>query len=209
MKRLSFAHWETKAENHAPWEDAFSLFTGVTLVVIGVAICQHLGMVTGGVPGLALVVHYLTGLELGLVFFLLNLPFYSLAIIRMGWTFTLKTFVAVALFSVLIRYQPFVLDFSTIDPIVGAIAAGLLYGTGLLVIFRHRASMGGVGILALFLQDKFSWRAGLTQLVIDVAIILSAFTFSTAWIVLLSAGSAVLMNLSLTVNHRGDRYIAR
>ena len=93
----TFKQWEAKAESHALWEDAFGITVGVTLVALAVTIYQHLGMVTGGVPGLALSIHYLTGIELGLAFFLINVPFYALAIARMGWSFTLKTLAAVSL----------------------------------------------------------------------------------------------------------------
>ena len=122
---------------------------GVDLVGLALAIYAELELVTGGVAGMALVVHYATGFGVDTAFFLINLPFYILAILRMGWAFTLKTFAAVAALTVIIRYQPLVLSFDKIDPYWGAILAGLLLGMGLLAMFRHRASLGGVGILAL------------------------------------------------------------
>ena len=51
---------------------------------------------------------------------------------------------------------------------------GCLIGLGMLVLFRHRASLGGVNILVLYLQDRHGWRAGYVQLAIDGAIMLLA-----------------------------------
>ncbi|EFL88868.1 YitT family protein [Ahrensia sp. R2A130] len=205
----SFGQWKSTASNHAPWEDAFGMAVGVVLVGLALAIYAKLGMVTGGVAGMALLAHYATGIGVGTAFFLINLPFYLLAILRMGWAFTLKTFAAVAALTIIIRYQPLVLQFDTINPLWGAVVAGLLLGLGLLAMFRHRASLGGVGILALYLQDKFRWRAGWVQMAIDLCILASALWVTELWLVALSVLSAVILNLVLAVNHREDRYIAR
>lgn len=205
----SFVHWKSTATRHAPWEDAFGMAVGVVMVGLALAIYEKLGMVTGGVAGMALVLHYATGLSVSLGFFVINLPFYILAILRMGWAFTLKTFAAVAVLTVIIRYQPLVLSFEEIDPYWGAILAGLLLGMGLLAMFRHRASLGGVGILALYVQDKFRWRAGWVQMAIDLSILASALWVTDLWLVALSVLSAIILNLVLAVNHREDRYVAR
>ena len=205
----SFGQWKSTATHHAPWEDAFGMAVGVVLVGLALAIYAELEMVTGGVAGMALVVHYATGFGGDAAFFLINLPFYILAILRMGGAFTLKTFAAVAALTVIIRYQPLVLSFDKIDPYWGAILAGLLLGMGLLAMFRHRASLGGVGILALYLQDRFSWRAGWVQMAIDLCILATALWVTELWLVALSVVSAGILNLVLAVYHREDRYVAR
>lgn len=207
--RISFKHWNSKTELHAVWEDALGIFAGVVLVALSLAIYRELGMVTGGVAGMALIASYATGWPVGVLFFCLNLPFYALAILRMGWAFTLKTFAGVALLSALVDLSPQLIDFSSIDPIAAMVLAGLLLGFGLLALFRHRASLGGVGILALYLQDRFHWRAGVTQMAIDLTILATAFFVVDAYLLALSVSSAVILNGFLAINHREDRYIAR
>ena len=39
------------------------------------------------------------------------------------------------------------------------------------MLFRHRASLGGVGIVALWLQQEKGWRAGKVQMAVDCAIV--------------------------------------
>jgi len=85
---------------------------------------------------------------------------------------------------------------------------GLLVGAGLLMLFRHRASLGGINVVALFLQDRLGWRAGRVQMLVDVAILMLAFGVTDAWHVALSVLGAVMLNLALAINHRPGRYMA-
>ncbi|MCQ0987810.1 YitT family protein [Jiella marina] len=207
--RWRFGDWEATATHHTPLEDAQAIVTGTVLATLGIAILSHLGFLTSGVAGLALIVSYAFGINVGLAFFLINLPFYALAATRMGAAFTLKTFTAIAMLSVMTAVQPQVFTFGDIHPLIGAVVAGLLIGFALLALFRHRASLGGAGILAIYLQDKFGWRAGLTQLAIDLTILGLAFTVVDGVAVLYSLAGAVVLNGFLAINHRTDRYIAK
>ena len=149
----NFGTWSATATHHSPLEDAQGILTGAILTAMGLSILAHLGLLTGGTAGLALIVSYATGWNVGLVFFLVNLPVYGLAIGRMGGAFTIKTFLAVAILSALTALQPAYFTLGTVNPLVGAVLSGLLIGFGLLAMFRHRGSLGGVGIRAIYLQD--------------------------------------------------------
>ncbi len=193
---------------HSRTEDAMAILTGVTLVSVGVAFIASAGLLTGGMTGLAFVLHYATGIGFGKLFFLLNLPFYWLALRKLGTGFTLKTFTAVALLSALVGLQSQFLQISQLHPAYAAITGGLIMGIGFLVLFRHRCSLGGVGILALYLQDRFGWRAGKVQMAVDCCIVLAALVTVEPQRVLWSVAGAVALNLVLAMNHRPGRYMA-
>ncbi|WP_040489586.1 YitT family protein [Fulvimarina pelagi] len=207
--RWRFGDWHATPTHHTPLEDAQAIVTGVVLATLGIAILAHLGLLTSGVAGLALIASYATGLNVGLAFFLINLPFYVLAAMRMGKAFTIKTFTAIALLSAATAIQPDYFTFGEVHRAVGAVTAGLLIGFALLALFRHRASLGGAGILAIYLQDKLGWRAGLTQLAIDLVILGLAFAVVDWVSVLYSILGAVCLNGFLAINHRTDRYLAK
>ncbi|HAQ27434.1 MAG TPA: hypothetical protein DCQ80_15960, partial [Pseudomonas sp.] len=76
-----------------------------------------------------------------------------------------------------------------------------------LMLFRHRASLGGVNILALYLQERFGLRAGAVQMGIDASIVLAALFVVPLDKVLLSVLGAVALNLVLAINHRAGRYM--
>ena len=193
---------------HSRTEDAMAILTGVTLVSVGVAFIASTGLLTGGITGLAFVLHYATGIGFGKLFFVLNLPFYWLALRKLGTGFTLKTFTAVALLSALVGLQSQFLQISQLHPAYAAITGGLIMGIGFLVLFRHRCSLGGVGILALYLQDRFGWRAGKVQMAVDCCIVLAALVTVEPQRVLWSVAGAVALNLVLAMNHRPGRYMA-
>ena len=152
---------------HTLAEDGLAIASGALLISLGVALFSTAGLLTGGTAGLAFLAHYRTGLGFGALFFLFNLPFYWLAWRKMGAAFTLKAFCAVALLSLLTSLQPRLLSFESLNPVSAALAGGLVTGTGLLILFRHKCSLGGIGILALWLQEKKGWRAGKFQVAVD------------------------------------------
>ena len=148
------------AARHSLFDDAQALLTGTLFVALGLTLFRHAGLVTGGTAGIAFVLHYATGVAFGTAFFVINLPFYALAWQRMGRRFTVKTFMAVALLSVLAEWVPRWLQLQAVQPVFAAVGGGLLMGAGFLILFRHRASLGGLNVLVLWLQDRFGWRAG-------------------------------------------------
>jgi uncharacterized membrane-anchored protein YitT (DUF2179 family) len=192
---------------HPLWEDGLALLTGTALVALGIAFYSHAGLLTGGTVGLAFLLKYLAGWSFGPAFFLLNLPFYALAIWRMGWQFTLRTVCAVGLVSLFAELTPQWMRFAELNVVYAAVFGGFAIGVGLLILFRHRASLGGVNILALFLQERFGLRAGTFQMGIDALIVLAAMLVVPADKVLLSVLGAVALNLVLAINHRADRYM--
>ncbi|NDW04837.1 YitT family protein [Jiella pacifica] len=207
-RRSRFGDWSATATHHTPAEDAQAILTGVLLAALGLSILAHLEFLTGGVAGLALIVSYVFGINVGLAFFLINIPFYALAIGRMGRAFTIKTFIAIALLSLVSYWLPLVFSIAYIDPLAGAVIGGLLIGFALLALFRHRASLGGAGILAIYLQDRFGFRAGLVQLAFDMAILVIALFVVDLSAVIFSLVGALVLNGFLAINHRPDRYIA-
>ena len=111
-----------------------------------------------------------------------------------------------ALLSLYVELLPSWVSFNTLNPVFAAIMAGLLAGTGILVLIRHGASLGGVGILAIYLQKRKQWRAGTIQMVVDALILMLAWWVTTPMQVLLSLLGAAALNLVIAVNHRSGRY---
>ncbi|WP_373870333.1 YitT family protein [Noviherbaspirillum aridicola] len=193
---------------HSAFEDAQALVTGTLLVSLGVAFLGKAGLITGGTAGIAFLLHYLTGISFGKLFFAINIPFYVLAVRKMGWKFTLKTFCAVALLSASTELLPMVLHLDELNTIYGSVMGGLLCGVGLLVLFRHRASLGGINVLVLWLQERFGIRAGVVQLALDAAILLCAIPLISLPAVFISLLGAAMLNMILAINHRPGRYMA-
>lgn len=176
------------------------------MVSLGLYLLASVGAVTGGTAGLSLLVSHAVDVPFGVLFALVNLPFFLVAVRMKGWDFTLRTGAAIALVSTLSALHPPMLGELSPPPAYGVIAGNVLCGLGLLILFRHRASLGGFTILALIAQERLGWRAGYVQMVLDACVVLLAFTVAPPLTVLFSAGGAVLLNLILAMNHRPGRY---
>lgn len=197
----------TDARRHSLIDDAQGIAYGATMAAFGIVILTHLGLVTGQTAGLAVLISYATGWNFGPVFFAINLPFYLLGYLRMGPGFTVKTFLAVGLLSALSLWLPGQVAFATLNPWLGAVLFGFVSGSALLALFRHGASLGGIGIVAVLLQDRLGWRAGWVQLAFDAVLFAVAFLVIEARLVLISFLGALVVNLVIAINHRRDRYI--
>ena len=196
------------AAGHSLLEDLQALATGTLFVALGITLFGHAGMVTGGTAGIAFVAHYAAGWPFGLVFFVLNLPFYALAWRRLGARFTVKTFAAVGLLALLSALLPQWIVLQQVHPLFAAVGGGLLCGAGFLILFRHQASLGGLNVLVLWLQERRGWRAGKVQMGIDLAILAAATPWLDAQRLALSVLGAVALNFALAVNHKPGRYVA-
>lgn len=193
---------------HRPVDDLQALATGTLFVALGIVMFNQAGLLAGGTAGLALLLHYAIGIEFAPAFFLVNLPFYALAWWRMGAAFTLKTFAAVALLSLFASLLPMGLAFRHLSPVLAAVLGGLLCGAGMLMLFRHRASLGGLNVVVLYLQERFGWRAGTVQMLFDALIVLAGLAVADPQRVALSVLGVVVLNLTLAINHRPGRYAA-
>lgn len=193
---------------HTTLEDLQGFAISLITAAIGLTIIAQLGFITGQTAGLALVIAYLTGWSFSWVFWIINLPFYVLAWMRMGREFTLKSIACVTILSVLMAYIPNWLSFDHIDPLFGIITFGILTGYGLLGTFRHKGSLGGLGVVALYAQDHFGVRAGVVQLAFDAVLFTVAFALFEPERVWYSLLGALILNGVIAFNHRRDRYIA-
>ena len=199
----------SKDHRHSLLEDAQALATGTLLFAFAIVLFRQAGLLTGGTAGLTFLAHYLSGVPFGLLYFLINIPFYVFGLIALGRAFTLKTFCAVALLSAYSELLPRWIAIERIDPVFAGVLGGLLAGAGLLMLIRHQASIGGLGVLAIYLQKKRGWRAGTVQMLADGFIVCGALYAVELEKVALSVIGAVMLNLVLTINHRPGRYFGQ
>ncbi|WGH78819.1 YitT family protein [Jannaschia ovalis] len=200
---------QPRAVPHSLLEDVQGIALGCALCALGILFLTQAALITGQTAGLAVLLTYATDLPFGIWFFLVNLPFYWLGWTRMGARFVVKTVIAVSLVSALTALMPTVLRFDYVHPVAAAALAGAVIGLGLMAVFRHGASLGGIGILALWMQERFGIQAGWVQLGFDGILFLAAFALLDPVLVAASLLGAVVVNLIIAVNHRRDRYIGR
>lgn len=197
---------QTAAHGHA--EDLVALVLGTFLISFGVYLFNSTMLLTGGTAGVSFLINYLTGIRFGIVFFVINVPFYIFAIRKMGWRFTLKTAMAVTLLSGFNLAQPCFIKFSYLDEAFASVLGAAVMALGFIILFRHKASLGGLNILALYAQERLGIRAGKVLMVTDAIIVACSLGVIPLKSFFFSILGVVLINQIITMNHRTDRYIA-
>lgn len=195
------------SQKHTRLEDAQAMIIGTLIIALGINLFMQAGLLTGGSAGLAFLIQYSTSLTFGQAFFLINIPFYLLAIFHFGWEFTIKTFLAVFCLSAFSDLTAMLVTFESVNPIYASVSGGFLMGVGFLMLFRHNASLGGINILARYVSEKYGISMGKFQMAIDCCIVLTSIFVVDVTLIAISFIGAVALNIIIAVNHKPGRYM--
>lgn len=177
----------------------------LTLICVGSIICVigmnglliPFNLLSGGLVGISILFHYLLPfMDIGWIYFFLNIPFAVL-----GWCTISRRFMAYTLFGMLFfsfaaaTIHP---EFPQIkDPMLAAIFAGVICGFGGGLILRSIGSAGGMDILAIYLNKRFGFRIGAINFAFNAGILTAgAFLYDIQMllysVISLYAGSRVV-----------------
>lgn len=203
-------HDAAKAENARPHtlvEDAYAFYTGTALIAVGMVLLKSAGLVTAGVAGIALILSYVAKWPVGILFTLVNLPFFAFGAITMGRTFIIKSIIASTAISFGIIITAHSMTLTGLNVPFAAIIGGTLIGVGILAIARHGSGVGGTIILSLWLYRTRGINVGIVALCADLIILTAAAFTVTPYILFWSVLSAMSIHLTLFAWHRPGRYI--
>jgi uncharacterized membrane-anchored protein YitT (DUF2179 family) len=158
----------------------FFIILGALMWSISInGILVHQKFISGGISGLALVIHYLfSQLPIGLMVFLINIPIFI-----MGWTmisgkFFFFSLLGMSCFSLFLMLTTN-LNITVENPLLAALFAGVISGCGSGLVFRSGGSGGGTGIIAMILNRRLSVRVGIvSSLLNSIPLVLGAFLIS-------------------------------
>jgi uncharacterized membrane-anchored protein YitT (DUF2179 family) len=160
----------------------FVITVGSIIAALGYALFQvpH-GIAAGGVSGVAILIHHLTGWQVGAMVWVMNIPIMVIGFHHLGrWKFLGKTIFGVTVFSVasdflLVEMPSFLEKFPvTEDVLLSSIYAGVVGGVGLGMVFGAGGSLGGTGVIGRILQNKWGVPLSSIYLYTDGGVILLA-----------------------------------
>ena len=172
-----------------------------SLLVIGnfifalgaVMLVEPYGFAPGGTYGLGMVAHHLWGLETEFVALCMDIPLLIIGFLILGNRFGIKTIVSTVLLPLFMwlihRFYGYA---SLIEPevtemtayqhqIIASIFGGVVYGTGLGLVYRSHATTGGSDIIAMIMRKYTHLSMGLCTLVVDGLITLSTVIAFGDW----------------------------
>lgn len=117
-------------------------------------------VIDGGIVGISMMVSYLTDINLGILLFVLNVPFILLALKIYGKMFIFQTFYAVTVFSIFVGIVGGKIGIVTHDGLLVAVFGGMILGAGVGLVLRNNGSLDGTEILAITLTKKFPVSVG-------------------------------------------------
>jgi len=142
----------------------------------------------GGIAGIATILYHLTGVPVGILYILFNIPIFILAFFKLDKKVLLRTAItlvlnglAMDLFMKLLNYLPL-----TDNLLLASIYGGVLSGLGIGLVFRSRGSLGGTDLLAQVIFSYTHFSFGQIVFFIDSSVIvLTAAIFKNAELALL------------------------
>lgn len=127
----------------------------------------------GGLSGLALILHHLWNLPVGITTLVLNIPLVLLSLRFVGGGFLIKTLRSMIICTIFVDVVFPCFPLYTGDPFLAALFSGATLGIALGLFYMRGSSSGGSDLLTMtikVLRPHFS--LGMVTLAIDVAIIL-------------------------------------
>ncbi|MGX8238715.1 YitT family protein [Exiguobacterium undae] len=152
-------------------------------------------LASGGVSGLSIVLNDLFGISPGLFQLIANVVLLAIGWMILGMGFGVKSLVgSIFLPVVILVYERFEVPAATMNPMLAAIFGGAGVGIGLGLIFKARASTGGMDLIAQLLHRFTKLPLHLCIALLDGTIVISA-----AVIFSLEIGLYALVALFITI----------
>ena len=171
------------------WRDFLFIIIGAFIMAVGVGVfLVNAKVVPGGITGLSMAIHYLSGnrLPVGFMLWLFNIPLFIWAIVELGKRFGVRTFLGFTCSSFFIDFlrgrvpgfqhirlheNPMVLSLMEKDFLLLVLTGGVLLGIGLGIIFKFKGTTAGVDVIVAVAQKRWAVKAGHAFMIIDSMVV--------------------------------------
>lgn len=170
------------------------LLGGCFVFAVGaVMFAEPYGFAPGGTYGLSMVFHHLWGWETEITALCMDVPLLLLGMYFLGGMFGIKTIIctfAIPLFMRLIHatygydalLEPGVTERTELqEQLLSAIFGGIVYGIGIGMIFKARATSGGSDIISMILNKYTHISLGTLVIIVDCTITLGTVVAFGDW----------------------------
>lgn len=153
---------------------ALLITIGSVLMAVGLEIfLVPNSVIDGGIVGIAIILSHLFQIKLGLLLFLLNLPFFFVGYKQIGKTFAISTIYGVSIMSVA-TFLLHPISPLTDDPLLAAVFGGIVLGIGVGMVIRNGGSLDGTEVLAILMHNRLPLSVGQIVMFFNIFILGSA-----------------------------------
>ncbi|MFW5981979.1 MAG: YitT family protein [Halanaerobiaceae bacterium] len=160
----------------------------------------------GGLSGLSTIIFYMTGLPVGTMTLLLNIPVFLAGLKVLGFSFGARTIYGMILFSVFIDVFQNLVSPLTSDLLLATIYGGIIGGLGLGIVFLSRGTTGGTDMIARLINHYTNLSVGQGLLLADGLVVLMAGIFFNAEVALYAAIAIFINSKTIDLVQEGLEY---
>ena len=168
-----------KTEQHKQSKNVFLIIIGTILFSIYAGLLIPVNNIgAGGALGLSLVINKLTGIKIGTVQFILNVPLFYIGYRYISRKFVILTGIVISISSFLINNLPKVITPVDLgDSLVAAIFCGIISGLAMCCLLVAGASTGGTDITGKFISKKMDFNLPTVFLIQDITVYIIVWIF--------------------------------
>jgi len=182
-----------------------SILIGSFLAAIGVNIfLLPYSLLDGGSIGIGLILHYLTGIQVGLIVILISIPIFIFA-----WHYN-RSFFYNSLHGML--FFSFMIDVLypwhsissnlNLDPLTSAVIGGILVGSGIGLMLRFKTSVGGTDLIGLLFANHANLNPGIVIFIMDFFIVITGSLIVPNGSLLLSCITVITVGITTSLISR-------
>ena len=131
------------------------------------------GLLAGGIAGIAQFINYFFPIDVGIFYFILNIPLMIAAYMFLGRKFSIYTIISIILVSTFLFLLP-VRHIWTENILLAAIFGGVLNGIGCGIVLRRGGSQGGIDIVSRIIAKYSNISVGKANLAVNIIIVISS-----------------------------------
>ncbi|MDU4959284.1 MAG: YitT family protein [Sporomusaceae bacterium] len=151
-------------------------YAGITLGALLTAAALNVFLVPnriadGGVSGLAIVLHYLSGWPVGMIMLAVNIPLLLCGVKVLGASFGIYTLYGAIVLSFAVDLLAPYMPILTRDLLLSAVYGGVLNGLGMGIVFRFGGTTAGTDVAAAILNKWFGVSLGQALFGVDIFVI--------------------------------------
>lgn len=175
---------EVRQHRRRKWKWFFYRFVLITIGAILMGVGLELFLVNnqildGGVVGISIIISQLTPLPLGVLTFVLNIPFFIIGYKKIGKVFALFTLYGIAVMST-VTLLLHSIDPVTDDLLLATVFGGVTLGLGVGLVIRNGGALDGTEIVSIIVNGKTPLSTGQIIMIINI-LIFSVAGFAFNW----------------------------
>ncbi|SUB88865.1 Uncharacterized BCR, YitT family COG1284 [Porphyromonas macacae] len=159
--------------------DMFFILLGIACYAFGwTGFILSQRITTGGLAGISTIIHIITGQPAYISYNIINVFLLIIALIFLGWKFSLKTVIGVLLIAPMVTIgeslfgnQPMLAD----QPFMALLIGSVFCGFGLGLVFGVNGSTGGTDVIVAIINKYKNISLGRAMIMVDLCIIISSY----------------------------------